>query len=190
MINMHYKAPNKYQQRGVAVVEFAFVALLLFILIFGILEFGRLIYVFNTVQEVTRRAARESVVRWVDQQSAVKSLALFGGVRLPAAAEISASNIDIQYLDRDGIEIPSGKVPPTTEDNISACLTVGGTYECIAFVRVEIAGVTYSPMVGFFTGVNVTAFPFSEKHPFRLDLSVPIPASTVTMPAESMGYSG
>lgn len=160
------------QQHGVAIVEFAIVVLLLFILLFGILEFGRLFYVFNSVQEVTRRAAREAVVRWIDQQSVVKNLALFGRSTLPAGAEITPARINIEYLDVDGALLTTLTLPVSPGDNITKCLNeppVG----CIAYVRVSITGATYAPMVSL--------FPY---------LSVPIPASTVTMPAESMGYSG
>lgn len=170
-----------HQQRGAAAVEFALIAMLFFTLLFGILEFGRLFYLYNTVQEVTRRAAREAVVNWKDQlsQDNVKSLALFGG-SLPAGAEITAGNIKIEYLTASGGE--PNPSPTSAADNISACLT--GPDGCIALVRVSIVGLPgvscplntekacYTPMI---SGL----FPF---------LSVPIPASTVTMPAESLGY--
>lgn len=191
MINLTNKV-RRTCQRGVAAVEFALVAALLFILLFGILEFGRMFYVFNTVQEVTRHAAREAVVRWVDNSSTspAKTLALFGGTVMPAGAEIAVDNIDIKYLGTDGVEITSGNLPPSPSDNISACLDPASTYDCIGFVRVSITNARYIPMIGFFTGIRFTAFPFSETNPFVIDLSVPIPASTVTMPAESMGYTG
>jgi hypothetical protein len=178
------------QQYGMAAVEFAIVAMLLFILLFGIIEFGRLFYVFNSVQEVTRRAAREAVVRWAVNNTAaeneIKRLALFGGGHLPAGAEIGYANIYIEYLTAAGGE--PEPMPTTPGDNISACLS--GSAGCISLVRVSITGATYTPMVSLFSGINITAFPFSEKEPFRVDLRIPIPASTVIMPAESMGYSG
>lgn len=180
------------KQSGAAAVEFAIIASLLFILLFGILEFGRMFYVFNTAQEVTRHAAREAVVRWVDNSSTspAKTLALFGRTAMPAGAEIMVDNIDIKYLDADGVEITSGSLPPSAADNISACLDPSGTYDCIAYVSVSIANATYAPVVGFFSTLELTAFPFSVAKPFRIDLRIPIPASTVIMPAESMGYSG
>jgi len=120
---------------------------------------------------VTRHAAREAVVRWVDNSntSPAKILALFGGASVPAGAEITAANIDIQYLTASGA-VPS-PFPLSASDNISACLT--GPAGCIALVQVSIIGANYAPMVGL--------FPF---------LNLPIPASTVTMPAESLGYTG
>lgn len=172
------------KQGGAAAVEFAIIAMLLFTLLFGIIEFGRLFYVLNAAQEVTRHAARVAVVNWVDYSntSPAKSAALFGGTSLPMGAEISADNIDIEYLTASG-DTPS-PFPGSAADNISACLT--GPDGCIALVRVSIIGAQgascpapdtdkacYTPMVKL--------FPF---------LNIPIPASTVTMPAESLGYAG
>lgn len=190
-MNFSCRTP-RHTQGGVAAIEFALVAVILFLLLFGILEFGRLFYVFNTVQEVTRHAAREAVVRWVDNSSTspAKTLALFGRTRMPAGAEINVNNIDIKYLKADGTEIANSKLPPDPTANITACLDPSGVYDCIAYVQVSIIGGTYRPMVSFFSGFQITVFPFSTANPFRLDLRVPIPASTVTMPAESMGYTG
>lgn len=163
---------NHHLNRGVATVEFAIIALLFFILLFGILEFGRLFYVFNTVQEVTRRAAREAVVTWApDNEVAIKQAALFGSSRLLAGAEITTFNIAIDYLNGDGDPIPTGSLPSSPANNIEECLAASAI--CIAYVQVSITGATYVPMVSL--------FPF---------LAVRIPASTVIMPAESMGYSG
>jgi len=170
MLNVSQRYNNvPSPQRGAAAVEFAIIAMLLFILLFAILELGRLFYVFNTAQEVTRRAAREAVVRWTDQQSTVKNLALFGASSLPAGAEITTDRITIEYLTASG-GTPA-PIPTSPSDNISACLS--GPTGCIALVRVSITGAAYVPMVSLFP-----------------NFSVPIPASTVTMPAESMGYSG
>jgi hypothetical protein len=168
---------SKYKQHGVAAVEFAIIALILFILLFGIFEFGRLFYVFNTVQEVTRHAAREAVVSQVNNSntSPAKIKALFNSTVMPSGGEIRVGNVDIKYLRTAdiGSEISPSRLPPTGADNITACLDPTGAYDCIGFVHVSITNATYVPMVSL--------FPY---------LSIPIPASTVTMPAESMGYSG
>ena len=171
------------RQCGVAAVEFAIIAMLLFTLLFGIVEFGRLLYVFNSVQEVTRRAAREAVVRWTDSdsQADAKALALFCNINLspkpscyaspslPAGAEINPDNIIIDYLNGNRVQLTS--LPDSPSENIAECLS--GPTGCIAFVRVRIIGATYLPMVGLFSSFAIT-----------------IPESTVIMPAESMGYSG
>jgi Flp pilus assembly protein TadG len=53
---------SKYRQRGAALVEFALVAMIFFVLLIGIFEFGRLMFTWNTAVETTRRGARLAVV--------------------------------------------------------------------------------------------------------------------------------
>lgn len=50
--------PRARKATGVFAVELAIVVLVFFTIIFGVVELARLMYVFNTLQEVTRRAAR------------------------------------------------------------------------------------------------------------------------------------
>jgi len=47
--------------RGVAAVEFALLAICFFTVFLGLMELARLVYVFNTLQEVTRRAAAMAI---------------------------------------------------------------------------------------------------------------------------------
>jgi len=49
-------------ERGAAAVEFALVATVFFTLLFGVMEFGRLLYLWNTTAEATRRGARIAAV--------------------------------------------------------------------------------------------------------------------------------
>jgi hypothetical protein len=49
---------HKHNEKGTTVAEFAVVALLFFIMIFGIIEFGRLLYTHNALTDATRRGAR------------------------------------------------------------------------------------------------------------------------------------
>jgi Flp pilus assembly protein TadG len=53
---------NRFRQRGAAAVEFALIASLLFILLFGIIEMGRVLFYWNTATEATRLGARLAVV--------------------------------------------------------------------------------------------------------------------------------
>ena len=155
--------------RGVATVEFALVCLIFFTLVFGALEFARLLYMYNTMQEVTRRAAREMTVRWIDKEAEVKALALFGAAALPAGAEITASSIDIEYLAANGNVVTV--FPTSPGDNLSACGDAGRTASCIYSVRVSINDIQYAPMVSLFSFLNLA-----------------LPNSSVTVHAESMGF--
>lgn len=50
------------RQRGVAAVEFGLIASVFFTLLLGIMEFGRVLFYWNTAAEVTRWGARMAVV--------------------------------------------------------------------------------------------------------------------------------
>lgn len=164
-------------------MEFALVAVMFFTLLFGIVEMGRFMYLFNTVQEVTRRAAREAVVNWVSQASAIQHDAIFrsgetGAATLPGGSEISNAAVNISYLNQNLIEIPASSLPSSAQDNVEACLD--GDDNCIAYVQAELCSpndngctpLSYLPMVGLFSYFGVD-----------------IPVSRVIMPAESMGYA-
>ncbi|MDT1883665.1 pilus assembly protein, partial [Acinetobacter baumannii] len=49
--------PGRTRQQGVAAMEFSLVAIVFFLMFFGMLELTRAMYIVNTLQEVTRRAA-------------------------------------------------------------------------------------------------------------------------------------
>lgn len=51
------------RRRGATTVEFAFVAALLFLMLFGILEYGRFLFVYHLTTNAARDAARFAVVR-------------------------------------------------------------------------------------------------------------------------------
>ena len=157
------------RQRGVATVEFAVVCIVFLTLLFGALEFARLLYVYNSLQEVTRRAAREMTVRWIDDEATARQLALFGAAALPAGREITAASIRIEYLAADGSAVTA--FPSDPGDNLSACGDAARTASCIYSVRVSIGSVQYTPMISLFSFLNLT-----------------LPSSSVTMHAESMGF--
>ncbi len=50
-------------ERGVEVIEFAIVSILLLILLFGVMEFGRAIWIYGTVAHTAREGARYAIVR-------------------------------------------------------------------------------------------------------------------------------
>ena len=196
MRNGQFLQPNRTLQRGAAAVEFGLVAMLLFTLLLGIIEFGRFMYLWNTVQEVTRKAAREAVVSdftaGVDaiQRTAIFQAGSSGTVSLPAGGEVTNLRVQIRYLNADGVD--ASPMPASPADNISACLDPARLDSCILYVEAKVCqshgdscdpvrdSVQYEPMVGLFTGVHLG--------PFNIDLRINIPQSTVVMPAESLGY--
>lgn len=96
----HYRSqPNSSsKQHGLVTVEFALIGALFFIILFGIIEFGRLLFTWNTLDEVTRRAARLAAVCPMNQQSQVIDNAIFQGTVL---SDLNSSHIMLEYLDDD-----------------------------------------------------------------------------------------
>lgn len=56
------RKPKWFDQEGATSVEFALVAMLLITLLIGMLQFGWVLYTFNTAAEATRAGARLAVV--------------------------------------------------------------------------------------------------------------------------------
>jgi len=54
------------QRRGVHAVEFAFVALIFFMFLFGVLEYGRLVFTRQVIFNAAREGARYAVVNLTD----------------------------------------------------------------------------------------------------------------------------
>lgn len=186
----------KIKQRGAAAVEFALVALLFFTLLFGIIEMGRLFYVWNTVQEVTRRAAREAVVTDLLTPAmkdanllAVQQHAVFGGSTLVAAPEISPASVHIAYMDLNGDQIIAG-MPASPTENAQACadqaIDPADPPVCVAFVQASISLQSCSPNGKTCTYSPIPYQPMSALFSY---FGLNIPVSTVTMPTESLGYS-
>ena len=169
-------------------MEFGIIAMLFFTLFFGIIEFGRFFYLYNTVQEVTRCAAREAVVNWSDQWDTITRDCVFRKgttapeVELVAGWEISNQNVSIRFLDKDFDEPSNNDMPKTPDQNIEMCQSDPPLAGCIRYVEASVRctsgqncdmatnRIIYKPMFGL------------------IPLRVNIPNSTLTMPAESLGY--
>lgn len=186
MASSHVRQIKRLGQRGAAAVEFALIAMVFFTLLLGIVEFGRFLYLFNTVQEVTRNAARMQVVRWVTEKDAVQREAVFQGgtsgtvVSLPAGPEVTNAKILIGFYNTyaDALiqnnELTLYYSGGTSTDNLNNCLLKND--KCIHFVRASFtdaqgnSNLQYVPMIPLFSYLNIS-----------------LPGSTVIMPAESMG---
>lgn len=174
------------KQYGAAIIEFAFILPLFILLLLGIFEFGRIFYLLNTLQEVTRHAAREQVVSLASSSNAIRSNAIFGGAHLPAGAEISSAEIiikfypDIDSAIEDDHEITTGLSPAS---QMQTCGPDGnsGDLDCAKFAKISINNVEYDPMVGLFEGGRLPWLGF-------VNLRITLPPSTVIMPIESFGY--
>ncbi len=97
------QAPTRHSQRGVTAVEFAIVGTVLFMVLFGIMEFARAMYVVNVLTEATRRGARVAAVCPVgDPYPAEAAVFAAGGLSSPVIPGLSTGNVEIDYLDQSG----------------------------------------------------------------------------------------
>lgn len=105
MNNLH---PLRKLQRGAAVVEFAIVAAAALLMIFGVLEIARAMFVANALTEATRRGARVAAVCPIDDP-AIAQVATFNapgdGDSSPIVRGLDTTDFVLEYLDADGAVI-------------------------------------------------------------------------------------
>lgn len=85
---------TRTSQRGLTTVEFAVVGVVFIMVLFAVIEFGRIVFTMNMLQEGARRAARVAAV------CAINDPAIAGKASLPGLHEL---NVDVQYLPHDGV---------------------------------------------------------------------------------------
>ncbi|TBW54340.1 pilus assembly protein [Marinobacter halodurans] len=123
-------------QAGAHTVEFAIVGAMFFVLLFAAIEFGRLMFVWNTLDEVSRKSARVAAVCPVNH-SAIRRVGMFDAPGSsgpsPILPALNESDIRIDYLDASGTP-----VDPATQ------------YMDIAYVRSEVSGVRHRLIIPFF----------------------------------------
>ena len=145
------------KQKGINIVEFAIVSLLFFTLLFGIIEFARMMFIINTLGEATRRGARVAAVCPINAVE-IKRVVRFSG------APNTVTNGNIIAIDPDNITISYLKddfTPETTSN-----------YDNVAFVQVSIDTSQLSQTLSIPGVSSLTIIP---------------PAITTTLPRESLG---
>jgi Flp pilus assembly protein TadG len=121
------------RQLGVTTVEFAIVGALLFVLLFGVIEFGRALFVANALAEGARRGARVAAVCPVgDPRPGQVAIFADDGASL-IAPDLSTANVAVSYLDAAGAPIAD------TATN----------YAAIRYVQVRIVDYTQQMLIPF-----------------------------------------
>lgn len=133
------RAFNPASQRGATAVEFSMVALFFFTYLFAMFEMSRALYLWNTMTEVTRRAARSGAIAGFDAVSrdAIRRHAMFNAASLPMAGNITDANLAIDYLQGDGAT-PVSAMPVCATENLINCTANPNGPSCIRFVRVRL----------------------------------------------------
>jgi hypothetical protein len=171
-------------QAGTAAVEFAVVALFFFTLVFGILEIARIMYVINTLQEVTRRAAAAAVNVYPTDTAALASLkqdAVFRSSpgELLLGPPITDSYVRIEYLAHDLSVIPASSLPSCAATNQQTCMANPRSDNCIHFVQVQVCDPS-----------NTSTCVSAQSHAMfpLVNLPIPLPKALTISPVETLGY--
>jgi hypothetical protein len=178
-----YRKPGT-RQSGVAAIEFAFLAVIFFTFVFGIMEVSRLLFVYNTLQEVTRRAAAAAVSVYPNDAgeiAKVKQYAVFRGTPgdLVLAPPVTDQHIRLDYLKFDLSVIPQASWPATAAGNRAICMANPHASNCIRFVRASVCDL----------GSTTACVPVTSSMAVPLiDLRVPLHKATTIAPVESLGY--
>ena len=112
---------RRMQQSGVTTVEFAIVGSVLLVIIFAVIEFSRVIFALNMLQEGARRVARVAAVCPVVQEGDAAAQGLFAHLR-----GLNAGHIHIAYLDANGDPVPNPADPGNEADISFVSATVSG----------------------------------------------------------------
>jgi hypothetical protein len=140
---------SKFRQKGLSTVEFAVVAVLLFVMIFGVLEVARGYYVLAAVCPVNDPAIPQMAI--FNPSGTASDSTLVSG--------LTPGHVVIDYLDTNGAVVTN----PTVADN----------FVQIRYVRARIVGYRHTLVVPFVAGLTNVQMPEFESILPRESLGIP-----------------
>lgn len=175
------------RQRGVAAVEFAVVAVVFFMLFFGIVDIIRALYICNILQEVTRRATALAVNSDFSDATAMLNVRTHAVFRTTRGALLFADPITDDYVKIDYLHIPATSdpvpigtgMPASPQQNRINCTSNPNAANCIQLVRVRIC------LPGSASGV-CDPVPYQTLTSF-VPFSFSLPTATTIARAETLG---
>lgn len=135
---------RRQNERGTTVAEFAVVALLFFMIIFGIIEFGRLLYTHNALTDATRRGARYASLHSKDDEEKVKNEVVYGSQASLEDFDKATAIPVINGLTTDMVEVSYVGIPLSETETTSYGTNLG-------YATVKIEGYTFDlliPVIG------------------------------------------
>ncbi|AUG03809.1 MULTISPECIES: TadE/TadG family type IV pilus assembly protein [Pseudomonas] len=152
---------NVKGMRGLYTVEFAITSLVLFTVLFGVLEMGRLYFTVNALNETVRRGARLAAVCDI-QDPVILRRAMFNastdGGPSSLLNNLTAANLNLVYLDANGAVV-------TSPNDLSGT----GGFVAIRYVQLQVSNFSFNLLIPGFNGVFV------------------LPVFRSTVPRESLG---
>jgi Flp pilus assembly protein TadG len=110
---------NRRNERGASIAEFSVVALFFFMIIFGIIEFGRLLYIHNALADASRRGARYAALHQLND-ACVANAVIYGESNInqttcapsgpPLINGLTSANIVVTYQGSFGMNIGTATV--------------------------------------------------------------------------------
>jgi Flp pilus assembly protein TadG len=186
------RRPGLARAAGTFIVEFAMVLLVFFLFVFGVMELARAQFLWNTLPEVTRRAASAAAAknfRDPAAMAAVRQNAVFrtSPGLLILGDPLTEEHVKIDYMaltrSSDGTlslaPIDDSALPTSTAQNRIKCMADPNDAGCIRFVRVRICSVGSTDNCGAVTYKTIMPL---------ITLAPTFPASTTIVPAGSLGY--
>jgi Flp pilus assembly protein TadG len=190
------RSPKRRAESGVAAVEFVLVAMVFFTIVFGVMEIARIMYMYNTLAEVTRSAARAAAnIDWrnTTDLDLAKQHAIFQNAPgvLPFGAPITDKHIRIDYLYlKQGTTttyelVPAGLMPINPARNRHNCVAnpygsaTSASTICVRLVRARICKPEVDP--------DCEAVDYQMMFPL-LDFGIQLPTSPTIVSAETLGY--
>ncbi len=163
----------KKKQHGLFIVEFAIISVALFMVLFTVMELARLIWIWNTADEATRRGARVAAVCPLNHP-AVAEATVFApagtGPNSPILRGLTTGNVTVTYHDATG--------------------AINTTFEEIRYVRVSLSDYTVTPLVPF-VDTTFTLPPFETTIPSESLGLIPDPDNPGAAPVcECFGTPG
>ena len=176
-------------QAGVFAVEFAMVLMLFLTIAWGVIEVARVMYMFNTLEEVTLRAASLAANTDFQDASAMSALRQAAVLRdtpgsLPLGDPVTDAYVRIDYLSLSNAgavtmsTIPAAALPACAANNRITCMKNPYDASCIRLVRARICdpAVTGScNRVQYKTLLSLVSLPLN------------LPTATAIVPAETLG---
>ena len=152
---------NRKRMRGIYVVEFAIIGMLVFTLLFGVLEMGRLYFTVNALDEAARRGARLAAVCNISDPVVLRR-AIFNAATDAGTSQLitslATSNLTLTYLDVNGAVVA----------NPGDLVSVNG-FRAIRYVQLSLQNFVFNL---FIPGLGVP---------------ITLPAFKATLPRESLG---
>jgi hypothetical protein len=175
-------------QRGAAAVEFAIVCMVLLTMVFGSMEVSRMVFLWNTMTEVTSALARSAAMtKFSDttMKDTLRRQAIFvdsAAQKMPLGGDITYDYLRIDYLHEDGTPVAQGDLPICQIQNVVNCLNDPGSNSCVRFVRVRLCK----------PGTDCVHVPYTTmiSLPAMDGLNIDMPWFTAVVPLEAQGMPG